>query len=711
MADTRIADAPQPAPLSWQSLAESGRLARALDRENATAPHLRKLRLTLEPKAEPHTLRLKMPCDCGSCIVKAQLKAGASCLVLVWNEEKQKCSLRLEELADAAPSEGLPEPVAGVAAGEAGTQAAASTATAEAVGGAGGGDGAGGAGGGGGDGSEGEGGDEEAGGGGDGGGSSGEAALPGSSAACPMELDSDDEPPEPAAGTEPAAPAVESEQSPPLMAPAAAAAGAEEPAPLEEGAAAADAAAVEALVAEVAEGLRLHLSSSSTGYKGVYKHHARFMARHRVGGRLVSIGYFDTAVEAAVAYARAVGEAPEAGSAVAAGGQASAAPLGEAAEGAAAAEPSVEEAVTAAAAGTEQPAPLEEGAAAAAAAAEAPLAEEAEGLRLHLSSSSSTGYKGVYKGDSRNGRFEAKHRVAGRQVTVGRFDTAVEAAVAFARAVGEYQPPAPPTVGTEAEGLRLHLSSSNPSGYKGVVKHASGRFEARHKVDGRQVYLAVLDTAVEAAVAYARAVGEAPEAGSAVAAAAGQASAAPLGEAAEGAAAAEPVVEEEAVGAESAGPVLRGKRSLAQAGMDNGAASSESKKSRAGVECGAGGDGGDTGGDGGGPGVGPGGRRHCLVCRRVGRRHCSIHREAPDPLARPATAAAVTPGLRQERQQGLRGRPPAAAPPPLRVNQHTAQEVAPLELACTGCKAAHRTIHNCRVRLERSPAMCRLDTL
>ena len=136
----------------------------------------------------------------------------------------------------------------------------------------------------------------------------------------------------------------------------------------------------------------------------------------------------------------------------------------------------------------------------------------------------------------------------------------------------------------------------------------------------------------------------------------------------------------------------------------------EEEKGWDGVECGAGGDGGDGGGDGGGPGVGPGGRRHCLVCRRVGRRHCSIHGEAPDPLARPA--AAVTPGLRQERQQGLRGRPMSVAGTSLLwVNQHTAQEAAPLELACTGCKAAHRTIHTCRVRLERSPAMYRLNTL
>ena len=37
----------QSAALSWQSLAESGRLARALDKESAAVPHLRKLRLTL----------------------------------------------------------------------------------------------------------------------------------------------------------------------------------------------------------------------------------------------------------------------------------------------------------------------------------------------------------------------------------------------------------------------------------------------------------------------------------------------------------------------------------------------------------------------------------------------------------------------------------------------------------------------------------------
>ena len=68
------------------------------------------------------------------------------------------------------------------------------------------------------------------------------------------------------------------------------------------------------------------------------------------------------------------------------------------------------------------------------------VAAEAEGLRLHLSSCSFTGYKGVRKDvrKERPGRFEAYlARLDGRQVGLGTFGTAVEAAVAYARAVGE----------------------------------------------------------------------------------------------------------------------------------------------------------------------------------------------------------------------------------------------------------------------------------
>uniref|UniRef100_A0A7S3SYS9 AP2/ERF domain-containing protein n=1 Tax=Emiliania huxleyi TaxID=2903 RepID=A0A7S3SYS9_EMIHU len=69
---------------------------------------------------------------------------------------------------------------------------------------------------------------------------------------------------------------------------------------------------------------------------------------------------------------------------------------------------------------------------------EAPV-EEAEGLRLHLSSRSITGYKGVYV-QPRSGRFEARRKVEGKDVCLGTFDMAVEAAVAYARSVALAQP-------------------------------------------------------------------------------------------------------------------------------------------------------------------------------------------------------------------------------------------------------------------------------
>ena len=53
---------------------------------------------------------------------------------------------------------------------------------------------------------------------------------------------------------------------------------------------------------------------------------------------------------------------------------------------------------------------------------------------------------------------------------------------------------------TKAEGLQLHLSSSNRTGYKGVTTHHTGRFHPQHQVRGRQVSLGLFDTAVAAAV-------------------------------------------------------------------------------------------------------------------------------------------------------------------------------------------------------------------
>ena len=236
-------------------------------------------------------------------------------------------------------------------------------------------------------------------------------------------------------------------------------------------------------MAAESEGLRLHLSSSNgTGYKGVFKDTSkptvRFRAGHSVAGKTVSLGSFGTAVEAAVAYARAVGQAPD--SAVEAAAEA------EAAERAA-----------------------ERAAEAEAAERAAPALAEAEGLCLHLSSSNGTGYKGVFKDTSKpTVRFRAGHSVAGKTVSLGSFGTAVEAAVAYARSVaGEAPEPQAralcPTVVAEAEGLQLHLSDKTSTGYMGV-RDETGRFRAERS----HVHLGYFDTALEAAVAYARAVGQ-----------------------------------------------------------------------------------------------------------------------------------------------------------------------------------------------------------
>ena len=61
----------------------------------------------------------------------------------------------------------------------------------------------------------------------------------------------------------------------------------------------------------------------------------------------------------------------------------------------------------------------------------------------------------------------------------------------------------------EADGVLLHLSGKSTTGYAGVSKLATGRFRAQHYVGGKQVRLGHFGTAVQAAVAYARAVGHA----------------------------------------------------------------------------------------------------------------------------------------------------------------------------------------------------------
>ena len=107
---------------------------------------------------------------------------------------------------------------------------------------------------------------------------------------------------------------------------------------------------------------------------------------------------------------------------------------------------------------------------------------EAEGLTLLRSESSRSGYKGVGFNSGRPKPYHAQLRRAGKQVSLGAFSTAEEAALAYARTpeaqaalAAAAAPPAPPTMTAEealrqaeAEGLTLLRAEVNSSGYKGV---------------------------------------------------------------------------------------------------------------------------------------------------------------------------------------------------------------------------------------------------
>ncbi|EOD10808.1 hypothetical protein EMIHUDRAFT_120477 [Emiliania huxleyi CCMP1516] len=234
------------------------------------------------------------------------------------------------------------------------------------------------------------------------------------------------------------------------------------------------------------------LKNSTTGYKCVSFSHQykKFKAHARVGGKQVHLGYFDTAEEAASAYARS------------AYGRADAAKL------------------------------LQPRSAPTAAGAEAIRQAEREGLTLATSSNNSTGYKGVSFCPKGSKKYKLAVRVGGKQATIGRFTTAEQAALFHARREAgrdmvalypqETPPPPPPppppapssAAGAEAvrqaerEGLTLATSSNNSTGYKGVSftpkQQGSKKYMLKVRVGGKKVTLGRFATAEQAALFYAR---------------------------------------------------------------------------------------------------------------------------------------------------------------------------------------------------------------
>ena len=163
--------------------------------------------------------------------------------------------------------------------------------------------------------------------------------------------------------------------------------------------------------------------------------------------------------------------------------------------------------------------------------------DEAHGVKLHLAPGSSSGYKGVWLSGKKNRPFMAVAGVGKSTKALGKFATAVEAAVAYAKhlespkasaawqqqcvaareaareaelesaqeaARKEYKKKG---LAVEAEGLLLFLSPNAKSGYMGVQldeRKRGKRFRVEVEMDGQKHNLGRFDTAVEGALVYAK---------------------------------------------------------------------------------------------------------------------------------------------------------------------------------------------------------------
>ena len=104
----------------------------------------------------------------------------------------------------------------------------------------------------------------------------------------------------------------------------------------------------------------------------------------------------------------------------------------------------------------------------------------------------------------KQGRVEAESRPLGAVVVDVDDDASRDQVVATSTERSEAAKAEGGEVVTEAQGVKLHLSSTSNTGYLGVHRNPSGRYQASLRVDGRQKAVGTYDTAVEAAVAVAK---------------------------------------------------------------------------------------------------------------------------------------------------------------------------------------------------------------
>lgn len=165
------------------------------------------------------------------------------------------------------------------------------------------------------------------------------------------------------------------------------------------------------------------------------------------------------------------------------------------------------------------------------------LPTKAHGVTLHLAPGSSSGYKGVWMSGKKNKPYMAVVGFGKATKSLGKYSTAVEAAVAYAKCMRDPKEAAAwkeecaskrladrqteakvqreelvrqhteKGQVVEAEGLTLILSSTNKTGYQGVQldeRKKNNRYRVEVEVKGVKVSLGRFETAVEGAVVYAR---------------------------------------------------------------------------------------------------------------------------------------------------------------------------------------------------------------
>ena len=232
--------------------------------------------------------------------------------------------------------------------------------------------------------------------------------------------------------------------------------------------------AAERLMSEVAaERLTLRVADNTCGYFGVVHQYGRpkpYTAQLRRGGKMVNLGSFATAEQAALCVARS--------------------PEGQAAQRAAAAPPLTSE--------------------------EARQQAGAEGLTLRVAEKANkTGYFCVYLMPGRPKPYMTQVKRGDKQVSLGSFVTAEEAALCVARSpegqeLAQRAAVVPLTSKearqqAEAEGLMLRVAE-NKTGYFGVC-HKLGKpkpYTAQVRRGGKYVHLGCFVTGEEAALCVAR---------------------------------------------------------------------------------------------------------------------------------------------------------------------------------------------------------------